>query len=111
MILLDCTNFSKSPIALKMIYINILNNIILTKKQNKSLEASHILDIFSIKEILEALDFIIIDKNRNLKIQENTKASKILRYLEFGGEGVRPNHILSETKKIFVRGERRTDVL
>lgn len=54
--------------------------------------------IFSDKDIKQAINHIFLDEHRNIVSDGNSKNDMILRYLEFGGEGVPAPHIISKIK-------------
>lgn len=75
-------------------------------EQNTNLGLKQLLEQVSLDDILEAISLIQYD-GISLTIQDNTKYSKILRYLEYGGQGVRPSNLISRTLKELSNGRQK----
>ena len=51
----------------------------------------------NIKSLFQVID---VDVNKNLYIPANDIRGKVLRYIEFGGESIKPTHILFDTTRM-----------
>lgn len=97
MIIVNCRNFLQGAISIRSLYINICNYELNNLVDSNSLGLFQILDKYNINEIKEAINSITISNNY-LIVPEQTKASVILRYLEYGGEDIKAIHFLSKAK-------------
>ena len=77
-----------------ILYVNYL-----TLKKNGSEGILVISRMFSDTQVKEAIDSIYLDRFRNIISDGHSNHDKILRYLEFGGEGVEALHLLSDSRK------------
>lgn len=85
-------------VTMKKFFINILNKEYQKEKYGESIQSLQINQMFTDDEVYDAIHSIYIKGDR-LEIPERGKNSDIMRYLEFGGEGVRPMHLISRSLK------------
>lgn len=100
MILLDCNNYKYLPITLKPLYLNFVNIELLSKKNNRDLAFSQVLDKYSLDEIKEAFRETYIDNNYLIS-QPQTNSDLILRILEYGSRNIKASHFISNVKNRF----------
>lgn len=89
-----------NPQMIKAMYKSSIKELIKTRIKNQDLIIKSILSQYSERQILQAIEDIYI-YNDYLCIPENTRNSKILRLLEFGGEGIASLGLLREAAKPF----------
>lgn len=99
MIILDTKEFYQDSRMTLSLFKKLLYNNYYRMIENDSELNLNIQRIFSEEDIDKALKSISLDKHRYIIIDEHIRAGLILRYLEFGGEGLRAPHLLSRTKK------------
>lgn len=99
MIILDTKEFYQDSRMVFNLYKKLLYNNYCAMSNDESESILKIQNIFSDEEIKDAIKSISLDKHRNIVIDEHIRAGLILRYLEFGGEGLNAPHLLSKTKK------------
>jgi hypothetical protein len=99
---MNCNNFLQGALSAKEMFI-ILSNAQLIKLHNEgSLGLSQLEKLYSLSEIKQSFNSIRLDNKGYLYIPEHTKQSKILRYLEYGGENIPPTHLISDVvTKVF----------
>ena len=85
--------------SIREIFIQICNMELLELYKNKSLGLSQMLDKYSESDIRDAFKSIYVDKDYYLSIPEHSNSDVLLRFLEFGGEGIKPTHLLSKAKQ------------
>lgn len=98
MIILENKNSNIDMTTLKHIYMIFLVRDFNIRKESQSAGITQLLKLFSDSEVREALNDIYINGNK-LCIPETGESSYILRYLEFGGDGVSALHLLSNNVK------------
>lgn len=103
MIILDTKQFHQSSKITLEEFKRLVYNNYYTLKENDSDLILVIEKLFSDKEIRKAINDLSLDKNRNIVIDNHIRSNIILRYLEFGGEGLRAPHLLSNSKKSIER--------
>lgn len=103
MIILDTKQFHQSSKITLEEFKKLVYNNYYTLKENDSDLILVIEKLFSDKEIRKAINDLSLDKNRNIVIDNHIRSNIILRYLEFGGEGLRAPHLLSNSKKSIER--------
>lgn len=99
MIILDTKQFHQSSKITLEEFKKLVYNNYYTLKENDSGLILVIEKLFSDEEIRKAINDLSLDKNRNIVIDNHIRSNIILRYLEFGGEGLRAPHLLSNSKK------------
>lgn len=99
MILFKSNNLDIGARQLRQLTINLLNYNIRKLEKDNSLGLKQLKNIYSISDIINTFNTISIDSNGNILIPENNSSNHILRYLEYGGEGVRATHLLSSVKR------------
>ena len=95
MIVLKCNQFIQGAYSIREMFIQLCNKELIKLKKHNNLALLQILDIFDLDEIKQSFKDISVDIYGNLIIPEHTKSSRILRYLEFGGENAKPTHLLT----------------
>ncbi len=103
MIILDTKQFHQSSKITLEEFKRLVYNNYYTLKENDSGLILVIEKLFSDEEIRKAINDLSLDKNRNIVIDNHIRSNIILRYLEFGGEGLRAPHLLSNSKKSIER--------
>ena len=93
--MINCNDFSQGADTLKLLYINLCDMYLEQLNQNKSLALNQFLTKYNINETRQAFRNIILDNNNFLCFPDD---NIILRYLEYGGEDIRPTHLLSLAK-------------
>lgn len=101
MILCNKSSFMNSQ-TFRNYYIYLCENKIVSLLKDKSIGLSQLLQIYDLNDIKSALQSINIDKNNNLYIPDQSNESKIIRYLEFGGENVKATHLFSNINKSII---------
>lgn len=96
MIILDTKNLALSPEYILRQLKQIIYVIYLSLKENHSESVLMISELFSDKEIKDAINSIYLDKHRNIVSDSQSRYDKILRYLEYGGEAVKSPHLISK---------------
>ena len=94
MILIRCNKFLQGANSIREYYIKMCEYQLAKLQKDNSLGLLQLLDKYDLEDIKRAFRFIYVNGSC-LSIPERTEASRILRYLEFGGEDVRPTHLLS----------------
>ena len=99
--LIDCKDFDKSAGTIRNIYISICRTYLSKLDKHQSLGLKQLQDKLdlSLDDISDLLNTIILSEDGFLNTPENNRNSMILRYLEYGGQDVRPIHLLSLSKK------------
>ena len=100
MILLNLKVFHKLPLRLKPLYLSYVNHEILTKMKEQDLAFSQALNQYSVTEIKEAFDECFI-KGDFLIVPDKSKEDKILRLLEYGGQGVKASNLVTIIRNKF----------
>lgn len=103
MIILDTKQFHQSSKITLEEFKRLVYNNYYTLKENDSDLILVIEKLFSDEEIRKAINDLSLDKHRNIVIDNHIRSNIILRYLEFGGEGLRAPHLLSNSKKSIER--------
>lgn len=98
MIILSTKNNFLNPKYILEEFKRLLYITYITNKEKSSESILMISRIFSDKDIKQAINHISLDKHRNIVTDGQSKNDMILRYLEFGGEGVPAPHIISKVK-------------
>ena len=101
MILLNCKDFRQGASSVRNIFINMCEKQLIKLQKDNSLGLKQLLELYSLEDIEQAFNQIYVNKDRQLVIPEQSISSYILRYLEYGGEGVRPTHLLSTVQNEF----------
>lgn len=99
MILCNYIN-TMSPESFRNFYIIMCENKIIKLFKDKSIGLNQLLQFYNMNEIKSALHSILLDKNNNIYVPDQSKYSKILRYLEYGGENIKPVHLFSNVNKL-----------
>lgn len=97
--ILTHNNSIMSPTTFRNYYIYMCEYNLINLIKNKSIGISQLLQIYNLNEIKSALQDINVDKYNNVYIQDQLPSSKIIRYLEYGGENVKPTHLFSNMNK------------
>lgn len=97
MIILNCNGLPLGDSVLRDNFIKLCDLELTRLQKDNNLGLMQLSQIYSLKEIKNAFRESYI-ANGILQTPENTKSSHILRYLEYGGEDVRPTHLLSIVK-------------
>lgn len=99
--LINCKDFNKSTGTIRNIYISICDTLLYKFDNNNLLGLRQLQEKFnlSVDDIRRLIRNIILSEDGFLNTPENNKDSILLRYLEYGGEKVRPIHLLSLSKK------------
>ena len=95
MILLKTNQFIQGAHSIRETFIQLCNKELIKLRKNNSLALMQISNKYDLDEIKEAFNNIQVDIYGNLIVPEHTNTSVILRYLEYGGEGVRASHLLT----------------
>lgn len=106
MILMNCHKYKVEPSTLREIYIKCCNMCLLDLQVRESLGLKQLLKLYDISDIKRAFNSISIDNFGHLYIPEQSYQNTLLRYLEFGGQGVRPTHLLSNAKDKLIKLKR-----
>ncbi len=99
MIILNTSQFQLNPNSIKELFIVYCNKELSQLLNSKSKDLRTILERYSIEDIKNALNAMLIDENGDLVVPEHSVSSVILRELEFGSADSNALHILSKTKK------------
>lgn len=84
--------------SIKEIYKHLVLMEIEKQRADNNIALQQFFTIYTEEDLRKALDAIQYEGRGFLVIQEHTRENQILRYLEFGGESVKPTHILSKAK-------------
>lgn len=98
MIILSTKNNFLNPKYILEEFKRLLYITYITYKEKSSESILMISRIFSDKDIKQAINHIFLDEHRNIVSDGNSRNDMILRYLEFGGEGVPAPHLISKIK-------------
>lgn len=98
MIIFNCRNFIQGAYSIRDLYIQGCLVELQYEYSNMIPGLVGLLKRYSLDDVKRSIYSINIDSNGNLVVPENCEYSRILRLLEFGGEGIRPTHILSLSK-------------
>ena len=95
---IDCSRFpvraERIAVYLKMFILSIIDRELKSNTRNsKSLKS--LIDLFGIKNIHKAVD-TITGSNGSIYVPTKGKYGLIIRYLEYGGEGIGQTKIISE---------------
>lgn len=82
-------------------YIQMCKVSLSNKISNNDLSVAQLLSLYDLKDVMNALDTIKTDSNNNIYVDDQSNESIILRYLEYGGEGVKSPHLFSEINNKF----------
>lgn len=96
--LIDCRNFIQGAETLRTLYIQLCDIYLGQLYQDNSIALKQILERYSMKDIRDAFRNISVDNQGYLFISDKSRYSMLMRYLEFGGENIKPTHILSLAK-------------
>lgn len=99
MILFNCNSFLQGAYSIREQFINLCNIELLNLQKRDSLGLNQLLEKYDISDIRLAFRQINVDKDGYLIIPEQTKSSIILRFLEYGGDDIRPTHLISTVKR------------
>lgn len=99
--ILDCSDFKQNPNTIKSIFSHFLMTELTSIRKQNSLGLIQILRKYSFRDINDALRNIKINDDGDLEIQDNTRYCTILKFLEYGGEGVRALNLLSKAESKF----------
>ena len=100
--LVNCRDFLQRPSVVREIFIDLCNAELVNLQRHNSLGLNQLLEDYHLDDIRRAFNQIEINNYGMLIIPEQTKASFILRYLEFGGQNVRPTHLITTTRRRLV---------
>ena len=100
MIILDLSNYYNLPLTIKPLFMQIANIEIVQKMKYENLGFKQILEQYTLDEIKFALNQSKV-KNGYLFVESNTKADRIVRLLEYGGEGIKPSHLITDIRNRF----------
>ena len=98
MIVLKNTYQNIDMINLRKFFVSILDKEYRKEVYGGSISVMQVSQLYSESEIYDAIHSIYINGN-NLEIPERGRNSEIMRYLEFGGEEVRPMHLITKSIK------------
>ena len=101
MILMNCNQFLQGAGSIREIFIQMCDAQLIKLMKDNSLGLLQILEKYDISDIKRAFRQIYVNGNY-LAAPERTETSKILRYLEYGGENIRPTHLLSSVKRLII---------
>lgn len=96
--LLNLNKYMTGFRSVKEIYKHLVLMEIEKLKASNDLSLKQFFNLYTEEDLRKALDSIQYDGKGFMLVQEHTKNNLILRYLEFGGESVKPTHILSKAK-------------
>jgi hypothetical protein len=108
--ILNSSDFCLDRYRLKSILSQSIYYNLLLLLKDKSLGLTQMLDRYSLYEIKNALRDIKIDDKGIIYIPERTKSDYIIRYLEFGGDGVRPTHLISSVTNNLIKHYSKGDI-
>ena len=97
MIILNCNSLIHPSESIRQSFINLCNIELYRLQNDNSLGLSQLIDKYSLNDIKSSFEDCYI-LNGILQIPEGTTSSIILRYLECGGEGIRPCYFLTNVK-------------
>lgn len=103
MIITNCNNFIQGAYTVRKIYINICRTQLYKLQATHNVGLMQLTKLYDISDIVSAFYSIVINSNGYIEVPEHTKAAKILRYLEYGGENVKPTHLLTDSNKILFK--------
>lgn len=92
-------NSMMNPNTFKDYYIYMCEQNLIKMIKDKSIGLSQLLKIYDLNDIKLALNDIKINKHNDIYIEDQLPSSKIIRYLEYGGENVKPTHLFSNMNK------------
>lgn len=96
MILLKPSNYMQSIDSMKSIFISLCDMEVVNQLKTNSMGFKQVLDIYDLEDIKMSYRTIVIDFRGYLTIPEQSKQSKILRLLEYGGENVQSTHFITK---------------
>ncbi len=99
MIILDTKEFYQDSRMTLNLFKKLLYNNYYKLKENDSELNLIISGIFSDEDIIDAIKDISLDRHRNIYVDSHIRSDLIIRYLEYGGEGLRAPHLVSNTVK------------
>ena len=108
--LLNSSDFCIDRYRLRSILSQSLYYNLLLLYKDKSLGLTQLLNRYSLYDIRKALQDIKIDNDGIIYVPERTKSDYILRYLEFGGDGVRPTFLVSSVTKKIIKNYSKGDI-
>lgn len=98
MILFDTSKCLFNPNTIRIIFLNLLQarlknnpNLYNLKTIEKLIEDNHI------PSVRYLFDIIQLDRDGNISFEDYTDLGRVLRYIEYGGELIKPTHILQDT--------------
>jgi len=99
--LIDCKDFDNSAGTIRNMYISICDTYLSKLDKHQSLGLKQIQDKFnlSLDDLRRLIRTIVLSEDGFLNTPENNRNSMLLRYLEYGGQDIRPIHLLSLSKK------------
>ena len=101
MILLNTSDFILNPYSIRHSFILLLEYRLRTYSDVYNLsKIEQIVKENKIPNIQALFEVIDVDSNKNLYIPFDDIRGKVLRYIEFGGESIKPTHILKDTTRI-----------
>lgn len=100
--LINCRDFNKSAGTIRNMYVSICDTYLEKMNRNQSLGLKQIQEKFdlSLEDIKRLIRTITLSSDGFLHTPEIGKYSMILRYLEYGGQEIKPIHLLSISKKV-----------
>ena len=98
MFIINCKDFLQGANSIREIFIQLCDGELIRLQKDNSLGLHQVLNKFDISDIKRAFRNITINEYGSLVVPDNTEAEFILRYLEYGGEDVRPTHLISSAK-------------
>ncbi len=103
--LIDCKDFNQGAGTIRNVYISIFDTYLEKLYKNQSLGLKQFQEKFdlSLEDIKRLIRTITLTRDGFLITPEHGKHSMILRYLEYGGQDVKPIHLMSISKNLLYK--------
>lgn len=98
MIILNCNKFRVGAESVREMFIQLCDAKLVELQKYKNLGLMQMLDKYSVEDLKRAFRSVKVDKYNNLFAATESPSEFILRLLEYGGESVRPTHLISLVK-------------
>lgn len=98
MIIFNCNSFLQGAYSIREMFIQLCDAQLAQLQKDNSLGLMQLSEVYNLREIKSAFRDVYINEDGYLCTPEQNKSSHILRYLEYGGENVRPTHLISSVK-------------
>lgn len=100
MILMKTNDCLQGAESIRKAYILLCNSLVTKLLNSNDIRLLQLLKIYSLNDIRLSINNITINNKGDIISPEHTRFSKILRYLEYGGDSVKSMHLLSKTTNI-----------